>query len=492
MRRISSQIFRLSIIISVLFCLADGFTAMGEESKVWGYNAGAYSQEKWSDVRSNKPESVELIPYSDPEYSYIDSSKYLWDIDVRTQNPDVNVAVATSNSSQRTVTFACSQSPINEVILTTSAFSDKKIKTVSIQAGTSISNTLRVTVVNGTFSQSANATNGTNLENFTYTVNSQASELKILLENLSAYNNSFVLKRIEVEYLEGEKLLNAELVLPLFSSIEWNPELTFEGKGYFNSAVDPKNLEMLVSPEFDIPSEVGNSSEDQVATVDAGYIFNAYGSVNDQELKMVFPCSGVYTVTLRTREDAVGVIPSSITRTYNIYPSDKGLSLNWVPVVSGPTHVIYLPEPDKGVHLDFDAEGCEAWYKIWNTNSPDVAMVAEISDTLDGPVPTVPEDYKLYGAKGLPMYGGNMLGLYLTKNHSVSQNYQVFYSTTSDVTVGIDNICGEDEDSEDNAGETIAYITDSQGRRIKEIPLNESGNLYIITTKEGKIKKILR
>ena len=146
------------------------------------------------------------------------------------------------------------------------------------------------------------------------------------------------------------------------------------------------------------------------------------------------PCSGRYRVTLAYADN--DGITQTISHDYNVYPNIDGLTLNWSEVF--PDGVTGVPSGLEADHeaqprtwdnaiLNLDASLLRVWYQVDKSDISTAAVAAAL-----GEYPEIPEDFTLYGPKGIDLNGGHTLNFHLEKNGAVSRMYSIMYGRPGD------------------------------------------------------------
>ncbi len=412
----------------------------------WSYGSGYVTQDGWDKVKANTPTIVNLKPYQE-DASDIDNNTYPWTVDVITNDTSDKSVVwdPAQSSSPRHVTLTTNASAIKEIKLSTKAFSSFKILSIALGYNQSIDKGYSFSITNGTYSRTESAKSLSQANQYISAtldnINSQANELEIVFTNLFQDRiNSLSLYTLQIIYTDGVKLKEAELSLPLVNNYQWSSSIVWDGP-LFNTSVGKDNFEVLVTPLFDLDNatepqnpdshtEQSNVDDSTVSTpVDGYYSFEPSAKLTDEGgMSLAVPCSGLYEVTLRSKDNANGVKAASISRTYNIHCSYQGLWINWqrVPEDSTPFEiVIYYGNPP--IWLGLDAKNVEIWYNVWNSLMS-VTMLAAADESFDS-IPDIPDNFSRYGAKGLPLIGNDFLEIYVKKNGSIAPSKIINYGT---------------------------------------------------------------
>ncbi len=462
----------------------------------WGYGAYYASEEGWDKVKSDIPTTVNLKPFQGEEADF-DNKTYPWTVNVMTvDNSGKEDLVSCSYGS---VNFnETSGSSISEVKLSTKAFSTQKILRVEVQYKVSIPQSYSCDVKNGT-SQFNNSQNLGSLTDIFAgeDLNTQADELEITFTNrLPDRNVSLSINQIRITYTGGRKLEEARLSLPKNNNYQWQPVIDWEGQ-LFNTSVGKENFEVIVTPLFDTekaaePEIKGITSQadvenDYMATTpgDGYYTFEPYAILAEGGgMSLNVPCSGVYEVTLSTKEGAQGVVPATVSRTYNIHCSYQGLSINNVSVPTDETPLkLGIYNIDSPILLSLDADNAEVWYNVGK--AVESTVISDLTDTDTEPIPAIPDNFRRYDATGLPLKGNDYLEIYIKKNGSISPVKHISYELILN-PVGVEKI-GEEIIEQ---GDKCQYYN-LEGLAIPREALT-TGIFIERNTRTGKYRKIFR
>lgn len=250
-----------------------------------------------------------------------------------------------------------------------------------------------------------------------------------------------------------EEVKEVTLELPDLSNLVWNSNQAFSTNIAIPEGLTNDDLTASMVRKFDLLYAPNDSEQAQWNiwyTMDA---YNSYGGIEcmpevslaaDGTLKVEkVPCSGLYKLTLSTKDGLAGYVPASVTAEVNIHPTLEGeLTINGRTV-------------DESNHIDLECEsgGCSIGASIitHSTIAADLYYLVSTEQTesqrprrVEG---ETEEDSlsgytKLEEGTGIDLTNGNTLSLKLQKNGSVSAERRITYTLPSG-SVGVAGIEAE-------------------------------------------------
>lgn len=244
------------------------------------------------------------------------------------------------------------------------------------------------------------------------------------------------------------------LELPDLSNLLWNSNQAFSTNITIPEGLTNADLTVSMIRKFDLliapdDSESANKWEEW-GKMDA---YNSYGDhefkpevslAADGTLKIdKVPCSGLYELTLSTKDGLAGYVPASVTAEVNIHPTLEGeLTINGRTV-------------DESNHIDLECEsgGCsigasiithstiaaDLYYLVSTEQTESQRPRRAEEETADDPLSGYT---KLKEGNGIDLTNGNTLSLKLQKNGSVSAERRITYTLPSG-SVGVAGIEAE-------------------------------------------------
>lgn len=242
------------------------------------------------------------------------------------------------------------------------------------------------------------------------------------------------------------------LELPDLSNLVWNTNQAFSTNTTIPEGLTNDDLTISMVRKFDLLYAPNDSEQAQWNiwyTMDA---YNSYGGIEfkpevslaaDGTLRIEkVPCSGLYELTLSTKDGLAGYVPASVTAEVSIHPTLEGeLTINGRTV-------------DESNHIDLECEsgGCsigasiithstiaaDLYYRVsteQTENQRPRRAEEETADPLSGYT-------KLEEGSGIDLTNGNTLSLKLQKNGSVSAERRITYTLPSG-SVGVAGIEAE-------------------------------------------------
>lgn len=419
----------------------------------------AFERDGWEQLNSSNVANLTIngLPFTATTEYYKTPSNYFGAVDISSSyGLTIGKKYSTSYPDLELTSFK----------LSTEAFKGKKIIQVGgrIEKTNNIPYNVILTVgsnnrpLDFTYQGDLNGMSGDkNFKNLNWTGDNFCFEVKY---NASYSSGSYPCPITIVDlYVTYEETVEEEdkkvtLELPDLSNLVWNSNQAFSTNIAIPEGLTNDDLTVSMVRKFDLliapdDSESANKWEEW-GKMDA---YNSYGDhefkpevslAADGTLKVEkVPCSGLYELTLSTKDGLAGYVPASVTAEVNIHPTLEGeLTINGRTV-------------DESNHIDLECEsgGCSIGASIitHSTIAADLYYLVSTEQTesqrprrVEG---ETEEDSlsgytKLEEGTGIDLTNGNTLSLKLQKNGSVSAERRITYTLPSG-SVGVAGIEAE-------------------------------------------------